>query len=45
VDPGTDLWFVVKAAEVGVHAAAGVPGEDDRATPSIVSLSPPAPPP
>jgi molybdate transport system ATP-binding protein len=45
VEPGADLWFVVKAAEVGVHAAARVPGPEDGATPSIVSLSPPAPPP
>jgi molybdate transport system ATP-binding protein len=45
VEPGADLWFVVKAVEVGVHAAAGVPAARAPATPSIVSLSPPPPPP
>ena len=40
LEPGADLWFVVKAAEVGVHAAdAGVPAAASRPTAPIVSLS------
>jgi molybdate transport system ATP-binding protein len=41
VEPGADLWFVVKATEIGVHAAARVPGADDPATRTIVSWSAP----
>ncbi len=39
VDPGADLWFVVKATEVGVHAAAGVPRDRASSSTPIVSLS------
>jgi molybdate transport system ATP-binding protein len=45
VEPGADLWFVVKATEVGVHAATRVPGRAEPPTRTIVSLSPPAAPP
>ncbi|MCO1656819.1 sulfate/molybdate ABC transporter ATP-binding protein [Pseudonocardia humida] len=40
LEPGADLWFVVKATEVGVHAAtAGVPAARHGPSAPIVSLS------
>jgi molybdate transport system ATP-binding protein len=38
-EPGADLWFVVKATEVGLHAAAGVPAGTGGPSAPIVSLS------
>jgi molybdate transport system ATP-binding protein len=38
VDPGADLWFVIKATEVGVHAAAGdAPDEPGPSTSGVSS--------
>jgi molybdate transport system ATP-binding protein len=40
LEPGADLWFVVKATEVGVHAAAaGVPAVASGSNAPIVSVS------